>query len=148
MTNQVRKHVSQMSEHEINYLQNILGETWANVQRLNLSYHLRDKIASERTVYSRTLALDCLRDFRECLFEYNVKTYENGNQSARVALRSKGQIKHKGKWCNQIIVVDIMSCVVVTSYLNEVNDHHETIDWSCYNENLNTWEREFKNETI
>lgn len=144
MTNQVRKHVSQMSFHEINYLQNILGETWANVQRLYISNHLRDKIASKRTVYSRTLALDCLRDFRECLFEFNLKTYENGEQSARVALRSKGQFKHNDKWYNQIIVVDIMRCVVVTSYLNEVNDHHDTIDWSNYNENLNAWECEFK----
>lgn len=78
------------------------------------------------------------------MFEFNLKTYENGEQSARVALRSKGQLKHNDKWHNQIIVVDIMRCVVVTSYLNEVNDHHDTIDWSNYNENLNAWECEFK----
>lgn len=132
MTKQLKKHVSYMSLHEINYLQNILEDSWANVQRLNLSYHLRDKITTGKTVYSSVLARECIQNFRECLFEFNITTRQDGSHSPRVALRSKGVLKNKGKWYNQIIVVDIYTLDVITSYLNHVNDKHKTLDDERY----------------
>lgn len=132
MTKQLKKHVSDMSLHEINYLQNIVDETWANVQRLNLSYHLRDKISTGKTAYSSVLARECIQNFCDCLFEFNITTRQDGSQSARVALRSKSVMKHKGKWYNQIIVVDIERLDVITSYLNHVNDKHKTLNDERY----------------
>ena len=71
----------------------------------------------------------------QSIVEYNVT-----NDKPRLLLRSLSQenimIDNKYQYTNLCIVIDLLSFRIVTSYHNLVNDFHNEIDYSRYNENM------------
>ena len=132
--NQEKKHYTQLSEEELNYLENKIHR----LKNIKPSWHLVEK--KDILVRKRDI-LSALKDsnIKELIIEYNV-TYKQKSIDKRVVLRSREIYKVSTRddiiECNLCFVISIIKGEVITAYYNNINDNHDTIDWNRYNENL------------
>lgn len=121
-----RKHITQMTREEVEYLRDLISR----VDNITLCDHAQDAAArlnvSEQ--YIRAVNLQ-----RAQLIEFNT----GRGTSRRVVLRDKRAI-HINKYImkNLVIVIDVDTKEVVTIFLNDIHDHHKSIDLTYYTKDL------------
>lgn len=133
---QKKKHVSQMSQNEKDYLFNWFAESWANNPRLTIGSHALEMMEKHKRPYASSLAYESVQNFHECLIEYSFKDYYGATGSHRVTLRSKNVYKYKKRWCQQTVVIDLDTMEVVTFFPSHIHDKHETLDLSRYDDSI------------
>ena len=106
----------------------IVRQQWLR-KGITLSYHLQEKMMTGGTTFS-------LEEAMRCIMFGQIIEYNTTDTDKRVLLRSTQTISHEGKLVNQCIVVSLISFRVVTSFLNYVDDNHETINLTRYDEHL------------
>ena len=121
-----RKHITQMSRDEVEYLRELISK----VDNITLCDHAQDAAArlnvSEQYIKAVNLQ-------RAQLVEFNT----GRGTSRRVVLRDKRAI-HINKYImkNLVLVIDVDTKEVVTIFLNDIHDHHESIDLTYYTKDL------------
>lgn len=134
---QVKKHVSQMDDAEVEQVcAKLRGCT-----RMNSSRHLKDKMETEGLSIDPKLVFATVRQAgRENIIEYNERTYPDGGVSKRVLLRSTEtrmvEVDGKPEPCHLCFVTDTRTWTMVTAYWNRADDHHNNIDMSRYDGDL------------
>lgn len=141
---QKRKHITQMSDEEISFIEKTFAENYyANNRKLTISTHVSDKINKGATDIDMSVVTRILHQFKDCLIEYSHITKYQGRcvSDRRVLLRSKEVLKvkmdgHNSK-CNFCMVVDIDTCKIVTTWFNHSYYNHHHLRLHRYDENLN-----------
>lgn len=121
-----RKHITQMSREEVEYLRELISK----VDNITLCDHAQDAAArlnvSEQ--YIRAVNLQ-----RAQLVEFNT----GRGASRRVVLRDKRAIHiNRYQLKNLVLVIDVDTKEVVTIFLNDIHDHHKSIDLTYYTKDL------------
>ncbi len=121
-----RKHITQMSREEVKYLRELISR----VDNITLCDHAQDAAArlnvSEQ--YIRAVNLQ-----RAQLIEFNT----GRGTSRRVVLRDKRAIHiNRYQLKNLVLVIDVDTKEVVTIFLNDIHDHHKSIDLTYYTKDL------------
>lgn len=121
-----RKHITQMSREEVEYLRELISR----VDNITLCDHAQDAAArlnvSEQ--YIRAVNLQ-----RAQLIEFNT----GRGASRRVVLRDKRAIHiNRYQLKNLVLVIDVDTKEVVTIFLNDIHDHHKSIDLTYYTKDL------------
>ena len=121
-----RKHITQMTRDEVEYLRELISK----VDNITLCDHAQEAAArlnvSER--YIRAVNLQ-----RAQLVEFNT----GRGTSRRVVLRDKRAIHiNRYQLKNLVIVLDVDTKEVVTIFLNDIHDHHNSIDLTYYTKDL------------
>ena len=133
MRKEQRKHVTQMTQSEINFVEAKLRLKRAKVSASNLhvSFHAKERLLS-RTSLNVTLALmiDTIKD--SSFQEYKIIRYNGKISDIRVLLRSNKS--YSGKQI--ILVYSLMSNAVATGWVNSTTDNHSTLDFSLYDSNM------------
>lgn len=133
---QRKKHVSMMSDEEIEYLVK-------RVKRQCHSWSESEHLTSSGRHFHKKYIQDILSsDISKCLIEYNERFSKTF--SRRVLLRSSyatpALLDFDGhrSWffANLCIVIDIDTGRIVTAYWNKVSDSHGSINFSRYDETL------------
>lgn len=132
---QVKKHVSQMTKDEVNFLVNRLRDL--DISKLQISYHLQQKfIDKDENLLVNSLLREDLADL---VVEYN-ETEQKYGTDRRVLIRLPEEILvdlgYFSRYCNLCIVYSFVKNKVITAYYNKVGDNHSTIDMSRYDKNL------------
>lgn len=131
---QQKKHYTQLSIEELDYLEKMLH----NLKKIRPSWHLVEK---KDILIKKKDILKVIKDseIRNLIIEYNT-TKKSYGIDKRVVLRSKEvynvEIGENIIECNLCFVISILSGEVITAYYNNINDNHENIDWARYNKNL------------
>lgn len=135
---QEKKHYTQMSPKELEYLQNRLNA----VKTVKKSFHLNTN--KNLNKLKESLFMGVLKSKDYSIIEYN-RTEKNGVVSRRVLVRSNRSIQrvfyqsHKYKAYGKAalcFVIDIDTNTIITAYYNYDKDTHITLDMSRYNEAL------------
>ena len=121
-----RKHITQMTREEVEYLRDLISK----VDNITLCDHAQDAAArlnvSEQ--YIRAVNLQ-----RAQLIEFNT----GRGASRRVVLRDKRAIHiNRYQLKNLVLVIDVDTKEVVTIFLNDIHDHHKSIDLTYYTKDL------------
>lgn len=121
-----RKHVTQMTRDEVNYLRELISR----VDTITLCDHAQEAAArlnvSEQYIKSVNLQ-------RAQLIEFNT----GRGTSRRVVLRDKRAIHiNRYQLKNLVLVLDVDTTEVVTVFLNDIHDHHKSIDLTYYTKDL------------
>lgn len=121
-----RKHITQMSRDEVEYLRELISR----VDNITLCDHAQDAAArlnvSEQYIKAVNLQ-------RAQLVEFNT----GRGTSRRVVLRDKRAIHiNRYQLKNLVIVLDVDTKEVVTIFLNDIHDHHKSIDLTYYTKDL------------
>lgn len=140
-SHQIKKHISQMSPSEVKYL---VDQLHRYVKYLQKSHHLAKKIADGKmfdipivdimaTVKSPNVAHNII----ECNENQHAN---NGKIYQRVLLQLDKQytvdINGVPTLCNAFAVIEIKSKQLVTTYVNAVDDLHDTLNTARYDPNL------------
>lgn len=141
---QQRKHITQMSNEEITFLENVFAKNYyANNRKLIISEHVTNKINMGATDLDMSVVTRMLHQFKDCLIEYSHMKYRKGHgvENRRVLLRSKEvlYVKMDGclSKCNFCMVVDIDRCEIVTTWFNHSFYNHVHLRLYRYDKNLN-----------
>lgn len=132
--NQKKKHYTQLSEDELNYLENKLK----GLKNIRPSWHLVEK---KDILVKRLDIFNVIKDsnLKELIIEYNVTLSRNGADK-RVLLRSRDiynvNIGDKNLKCNLCFVISISRGEIITAYYNSAEDNHDTINWERYDKDL------------
>ena len=124
-----RKYYKQMTPLEIEYLVKRVNQ----ITHVNLCDHAWDKV--------NYLDIDLfeLKEFlgnikAENIIEYNTGKYHN---EQRVILKDYRPIKaDDGSLVNFTYVIEIDKEMLITCWMNNIDDKHTTLDMSIYNKNL------------
>lgn len=132
---QQKKHFSQFSETELDFLKNSLRNI--DLNSITISKHLRFKdIKFDLQDIFDTLQSN---DLSKMIIEYN-QTPKGSFLDKRVLVRSTKSydvyIDNKIKKCNLCFVISILTCEIITAYYNRAEDNHTSIDMRRYNCNL------------
>jgi hypothetical protein len=131
---QIKKHVSQMTQEEIMYLQKRVKMISGNYKwgkHFLENGRLFNMLTIERLLNSPNID--------ECLIEYNERDKDKrvllrSTFSSNVSLEKNGVMYMAD--ANLCIVVDIFTGEVVTAYWNEVGDNHDNVNMRRYNAEL------------
>lgn len=131
---QIKKHVSQMTQEEIMYLQKRVKMISGNYKwgkHFLENGRLFNMLTIERLLNSPNID--------ECLIEYNERDKDKrvllrSTFSSNVSLEKNGVMYMAD--ANLCIVVDIFTGEVVTAYWNEVGDNHNNVNMRRYNAEL------------
>lgn len=134
---QQKKHYTQLSNDELDYLVNKLRE----LKNIQPSWHLVEK---KDILIKKLDVFKVINDknLKDLIIEYNVTPNRfDGKDDRRVLLRSRESynvnIGDKSLTCNLCFVISILKGEVITAYYNSVEDNHNSIDWTRYNKDLN-----------
>lgn len=141
--NQIKKHYSQISNIEFEYIENILK----NMNRIYLTTHLKNKIIwnaidfADIDVCKYTLNKLSEDNLSRFIIEFNRVEDRRGGNSNRVLLRFDDDIyvlnKNNNKLkCNLCVVLNLNNNQIITAYFNKVNDYHVSINMNRYDEKL------------
>ena len=129
---QTKKHYSQMTATEINFLKKELKEI--NVHNCKVSSHLVRKFKTELKIELLELART-IKSNDSLIIEYN--TVRNDK---RILIRSKKEynviLDGRKQLANICLVISIIENKIVTAYYNSSNDNHNHINMTRYNQNL------------
>lgn len=135
--NQKKKHVSQMTDKDIDIITNRLN----NLTRLYCTKHVISKIKNDNLWFSSDMIVDVIEDVsEENIVEYNVSPFF-GEMDSRVLLRSTESflvdISGNGPvYCNICFVISLDRGAIVTVYYNAEYDNHTYLDMSRYDQSL------------
>lgn len=127
---QIKKHISQLSQSDIKAIKSKLNKI--NINNIKLSQHANQHIKLD------------YKDIKRCfsaydIIEFNI-TYRFENPTYRVLIRSKESIPtvvdNKLIKTQVCIVYDLTKNIVVSLYLNDSKDNHETLNLDRYNTNM------------
>jgi len=139
--NQIKKHREQMTLKELDLIRKI----WLEIppETLQYSSHYISKMGTAANDLIDKLYKEGLQ---ENIIEVNLTLYHH-NYELRVLLRSLNPVLIKmkdcrtEKWsietCNLCVVLSLTHHKVITAYWNKINDSHNSIDWTRYNQTLN-----------
>ena len=128
--NQIKKHYTQMSERELDYLKYKLN----HIDTIEISEHLYDKITVN---FNEENILSILKTETYNIIEFNqVDNYSDERVLVRSTRPFLVDIKKKKKLCDMCFVVSIKTNRVITLYYNERKDGHDTINFNRYNADL------------
>lgn len=121
-----RKHITQMTRDEVEYLRELISK----VDNITLCDHAQEAAArlnvSEQYIKAVNLQ-------RAQLVEFNT----GRGASRRVVLRDKRAIHiNRYQLKNLVLVIDVDTKEVVTIFLNDIHDHHNSIDFTYYTKDL------------
>lgn len=134
---QRKKHVSQMSDYELQRLCRKIKP----VKRISASRHLKQKVENNEVSFTYKMVWDVINNIHKThIIEYN-RTSFKGVQESRVLLRTQKsfpvEIGGKGEVrCNLCFVLSLDSGRLITAYWNEVSDNHKSINTDRYDETL------------
>lgn len=132
---QQKKHFSQFSEVELDFLKNSLRNI--DLNSITASRHLKSK----NIKFDIEDIFDTLQsaNLDEMIIEYN-QTPKKDILDKRVLVRSAKAydvyIDNKIEKCNLCFVISILTCEIITAYYNRAEDNHTSIDMRRYNCNL------------
>ena len=138
--NQRKKHFSQMSEEEKEYLVKKILEI--DYSKIRLSSHL----LSKGTNCSKKQIINILekKNLKDLIIEYN-ETFKYGELEERVLIRnndiSKIQFQKNNdaafwEFANLCFVIRLNDGKIITAYWNISKDNHDSIDWKRYDSSL------------
>lgn len=131
---QIKKHVSQMTQDEILFLKRrvkMISGSYKWGKHFLESGRLFNMLTIERLLNSPNI--------EECIIEYNQRDKDKrvllrSSFSSNVSLEKNG-VTYMAD-ANLCIVVDIFTGEVVTAYWNEVGDNHNNVNMGRYNAEL------------
>lgn len=124
-----RKHVTQMSNEEIDYLVDLLNDL-DYLQFTNYSYGRLDALGIDEDYLT-----NMLHKFNdEMVIEFN--TGKSGYDKRVLIRDTKVVFSDKGEPLNVCAVISVPTNKVITLYVNDLNDNHSTINFDYYNEDL------------
>lgn len=133
----VRKHHKFIEPMEYKYIEKRLVKAIKDNKLLRTSKHVLDNVNDGKLNYKEHLVIESIKDWKNCLIEYTIR--EDGKE--RILLRSKVKfseyLENKGeyRYVNQCAVIQLDNMLVVTAWLTEADDHHESLNWSRYSNN-------------
>ena len=124
-----RKHFTQMTFDEVDYLTNMLN----SLDHLDFTDYSYDRL--EKFGMSEGYFMDMIHEFvHSMVIEYNTGKY---GKDKRVLVRDTRIVySDEGEPLNVCFVVSIPKSTIITIYVNDANDHHDTINFNYYNEDL------------
>lgn len=139
---QQKKHIEQMNEEEVAYLDEKLN--LINLNKLELSYHLL--LRQDEIGFNFKDIINALKneENERQIIEYN-ETPNTNSEDFRVLIRStkSKNVTFKTKndtfftaKANICFVLSLKTNQIITVYWNKVGDSHRTIDWKRYNKDL------------
>lgn len=135
---QVKKHRSQFTHEEVEYLLYLLRDMRGFV----ISNHLRGKQRDGMIVFDMVTLQNTLNSnsLRSLICEYSQQQYEDGTLDRRVLIRSKKteyvRIEGKGVLrCNLLFVISLDTTQIVTAYYSH-KDHEYIMNEERYDSEL------------
>ena len=124
-----RKHFTQMTLKEIDHLTNILNSL-DDLEFTDYSYDRLDKLGVQEDYFQ-----DMIHNFTDdMVIEYN--TGKHGKDKRVLVRDTKIVHSDDGEPLNICFVVSVPNKKIITIYVNDANDHHDTINFNYYNEDL------------
>lgn len=123
-----RKHYSQMIEEEIIFLTN-----WANmIQQVSICEHAKEKLEQIN------IDIKFLNKLLGNISSFNIIEYNTGKgNEQRVVIKDYRTVNTKeGLKVNACYVIELNSRTLVTTWVNEIGDDHNTLDLNNYNADL------------
>lgn len=127
-----RKHVSQMTEKEINGLFNRLKSVEKSGKRWSVSGHTFDRISQKGINATYEDVVSAIHN--ATLIEYKIDQAKfSDGVDERVVLRSKEVVN---KSYNLNVVYSLTNRKVITVWINHIKDKHATLNWDIYNKDM------------
>lgn len=124
----MKKHISQMTDSEIETLSKAISRLLINVRGLRFGKHAVKRIIDRQIDGSRIF--EAMKEYE--IIEYNQKDFGEGTMDNRVLLRGRKLIDNS----NFCVVLSLSTRKVITVYLNNAKDRHNTLNINNYNEDL------------
>lgn len=136
---QMKKHTSQMSKYEKEYL----VEKVRNIRNVSVHPHLQWKKDTGQITYD---IMNMTRMFRAKNLSYHIKEFstiqvEGGRIDHRILIRSN-RVEHVDiddagrQRCNLMFVISLDTYEIITAYYVHVHNHFESINMDRYDETL------------
>jgi len=122
-----KKHGTQMTKEEIEYLFKRLR----SVKRWRMSAHAVSRITEKGIKVTYRDAVSTIHTSK--IIEYHIVNLGNGKKDERVLLRGNAVVNRDS---NVHFVYSLTRQEIVSSWLNRVDDKHNTLDWRDYDEKL------------
>lgn len=127
-----RKHVSQMSNVEIEGLFKRLKNVEASGKRWNVSGHTFSRIAEKGINATYEDIVSAIHNATMIEYKIDKGRFDN-SVDERVVLRSKEIVN---KCYNLNVVYSLTNRKVITVWINHIKDRHSTLDWNIYNKDM------------
>lgn len=123
-----RKHGSQLTQHE----KTRLWQRLYSVQEFEweLSDHALDRVEEKGIRATKQDIISTI--YHSEIIEYKIDSVK-GKVEERVVLRSKAIVNEE---YNLHVVFSLQDKIVVTVWMNHINDRHATLDWSIYDPSM------------
>lgn len=141
---QIKVHRRMLSRLHIGNLKNILRNTLSN-QSLIYTEYVKEKFKKREISCEQEMIQETLTEFlspkdnsSNVLIEYNEKEDEKIGIDRRILLRSKTsklvklENENIATRCNYCFAINIDKGIIVTVYWNKVNDIHDRLDYTIY----------------
>lgn len=119
--NNMRKHMSQFTEVEKKHLTKRIGK----LKNLVLKPHLLERIQEKRIYITHD-------ELAEVLVDFDIIEYRILNMEERAVIRSRTSFYGR----NYCLVVSLTKDEIVTIWLNNYHDLHNTLDEELYNKKM------------
>lgn len=131
---QIKKHRSQMSNEEVEFLTH-------RVKEVSGFYELHPHLLNSKRLF-KLLTMERLLhtpNLEDCIIEYNQRGADKrvllrSTFTTHVLLEKKGVSKMTD--AHLCLVIDIYTGIIITAYWNEADDHHDNLDMRRYNGDL------------
>lgn len=123
-----RKHRSQLTQQEIDSISKRLEE----VENWNFAGHALERLEEKGIEATREDIISTI--YNSTIIEYKIDYNDRRNRcEERVVVRSNAIVNRE---YNLNVVYNITNQTVITVWNNHINDLHQTLDWSIYDENM------------
>ena len=121
----VKKHISMMTAEEKRFIEEVVLPK-AKVKFL--TKHAKDQAKARDIHYT-------LKDFQDEICLDNLIEFNNNNGKMAMLFTSKKVVKNRFKGKSHIKFVLGFNYAIVSTWANNVKDHHKTLDLAQYNKN-------------